>query len=211
MRSVFVGPLCRHFAADEAEAVMRAEGVRIWMRDVSDSLAGRLTRAFDWPEDPHRAPQRFDLGEGGLAALHLTAVYAERPELELPGIVPTPLGLDEAFRTAAATDFARSNYGHVLAAQAWLPLEFDFTFRVPRPDGEDATFGSLHALRDQLQFLAQRTLGVGPASLPVGAFAEHPFFAALAGSLRTLHAAAVIAIADVQPALLIPGGSVNAE
>ena len=209
MRRVFVGPLCRYFAADEAEAASRESGVRIWMRDISDSLAGRLPRALDWSEDAHHAPQCFDLGDGGLAALRLTAVYAERPELELPEIVPTPLSLDEAFRVAEAANFARSNYGHVLAAQAWLPLEFDFTFRVPRPDGEEAVFGSLHALRDQLQFLAQRTLGVGPAGLPVGAFAAHPFFAALAGGLRVLHAAAVTAIADAQPALLIGGDPVN--
>ncbi|MEN8198353.1 MAG: hypothetical protein ABFS30_17930, partial [Pseudomonadota bacterium] len=36
------------------------------------------------------------------------------------------------------------------AASLWLPADFDFTFVGPRPDGAEATFGSLTALREKL-------------------------------------------------------------
>lgn len=156
-RDLYVGPLCRFFAADAAQAAANRDGVVAWLADVATSLEGKLRGELEWDEDPHAEPDRFDLGSGGLDAVRLLAIYADRPELDLPDTLPHPLGLDPAWAAAERTNFDRSRYGHLVAASIWLPADFDFTFKGPRPDGAEATFGSLIALQDQLEFVNART------------------------------------------------------
>jgi hypothetical protein len=156
-----VGPLSRYFAADEAEAVARHGGLLLWLADVAASLEGRLRGELRWDEDPRREVLEFALGRGELDAVRLLAVHADRPELEVPDRLPDPLGLDPQWAAAEAANFDKSRYGHIVAPGFWLPADFDFTFRGPRPDGADATFGSLYALRDQLRYLNARTFQAG--------------------------------------------------
>jgi hypothetical protein len=155
--SLEIGPLCRYFAADEAEATARADGVLAWREDVRESLAERLRGELHWPEDPGLEPVVFPFGPGELDAVRLLAVHADRPELDIPDALPDPLGLDPIWAAAEASSFEKSRYGHLVAAAFWLPWDFDFTFKGPRPDGADATFGSLPALRDQISYLNART------------------------------------------------------
>lgn len=164
-RDLFVGPLCRYFAADAAEAAQRKDGVVAWLADVAASLEGRLKGELPWEEDPSDEPEVFDLGPRGLDAVRLLAVYADRSELDLPDAMPDPLALDPHWAAAEREDFGRSRYGHLVAASFWLPADFDFTFRGPRPDGADATFGSLFALRDQVGFVNARTFAASDATL----------------------------------------------
>ena len=163
--ALFVGPLCRYFADADADASARVAGAEAWQRDLCRALAGRPGRPATWREDPSLDPQLFELGAHGLGGVRLLAVYAERPELELPDAVPDELAGERAWREAAASDFAASHHGQLLAASAWLPGGFDYTFRCPRPDGEDCCFGSLLALRDQLEFLVTRTFATDCADL----------------------------------------------
>ncbi|MDA1223190.1 MAG: hypothetical protein O3B85_14300 [Planctomycetota bacterium] len=156
-QSLEIGPLCRYFAADEPEAVARVDGVLAWREDVRESLAERLRGELYWPEDPHAEPRIFAFGRGELDAVRLLAVHADRPELDIPDALPDPLGLDPIWAAAESSGFDKSRYGHLGAAAFWLPWDFDFTFRGPRPDGADATFGSLPALRDQVSYLNART------------------------------------------------------
>ncbi len=203
IRDLQIGPLCRLFGRDAAEAAARLDGVRAWMGDMAEALGPRLKHAFAWHEDPGDEPARVDLGDGGLAALRLTAVYADRTDLDLPSELPDPLILDRVFRAAEEGRFARSNYGHLLAAQAWVPPDFDFTCAVPRPDGEDWTIGSLPALRDQLVFLAQRTVGVGPESLrDTGALSDRVLGAFLR-AVAVMHDAAQQALRRDVPLVLL--------
>ena len=157
---LFIGPLCRYFAASAAEAAQRVAAIEVWRDQLTAALGSRAAIALDWPEEPSDEPGHVELGPLGLDPLRLLAVYADRTELELPDTTPQPLTLDDAFARAAAANFAQSRYGHLLAASIWLPREFDFTFVCPRPDGDDATFGSLQALDDQLGFLNARTFAL---------------------------------------------------
>jgi hypothetical protein len=155
--SLEIGPLCRYFAADEAEAAAFADGVLSWREDVRESLAERLRGDLEWSEDPGIEPVRIEFGPGELDAVRLLAVHADRPELDIPDTLPDPLDLDPIWSAAESSAFEKSRYGHLVAAAFWLPWDFDFTFRGPRPDGADATFGSLPALRDQVSYLNART------------------------------------------------------
>jgi hypothetical protein len=117
---------------------------------LQEALGAKLRGPLDWTEDPGHAGREFDLGESGWLALRLFAVYAERSDLELPETVPAIAELDRAWRAAADAKFANSHFGHLLAAELWLPLEFPFTFRAPLPDGAEAGIGSLLLLQDQI-------------------------------------------------------------
>ncbi|MGA1526308.1 MAG: hypothetical protein ACO4CZ_20285, partial [Planctomycetota bacterium] len=75
--SLEIGPLCRYFAADEAEATARADGVLAWREDVRESLAERLRGELRWPEDPGLEPVVFPFGPGELDAVRLLAVHAD--------------------------------------------------------------------------------------------------------------------------------------
>ncbi len=163
--TLFVGPLCRFFAGADGDPASLADGVAAWREDLRAALQGRPVRGFEWDELADVAPATFDPGARGLDAVRLLAVHAQRPELDLPDELPERLELDRAFADAEREDFGRSHYGQLLAARIWLPGDFDFTFRCPRPDGEESAFGSLTALRDQVGFLIARTFQPDDATL----------------------------------------------
>jgi hypothetical protein len=157
MARAYVGPLCRVFAGERGEPATFVAGVEEWRRDLQEALGKRLAAPLQWPEDPADAGAWFELGDSGLIGLRLFAFYAEKSDLELPDAAPALLELDREFRAAQDQKFERSKYGHLLAAQLWLPADFPFTARIALPDGEAVEMGSLPALRDQLRWLNQRT------------------------------------------------------
>jgi hypothetical protein len=169
-----VGPLCRVYGLDAQGAALVQPGVERWVGEVGATLAGRTRAPLEWPEDPAAPLDSFRLGAVAHDAVRLLAVHAERTDLELPDFVPRRLDDDAAFAAASRTGFARSSYGHLLAAEAWLPADFDFTFAGPAPDGRATTFGSLPALLDQLRFLDCRTLQLGAAALGAAASIGDP-------------------------------------
>jgi hypothetical protein len=201
-RSLVSGPLCRFFAAESGDASTLVEGVLTWRRDIGEALAGRIDPSLGWPEHPALEPEVFVLPERGWEALQLFAVYAERSDLELPSDVTLPLALDSAWRSASESKFARSHYGQLLAADLWLPGSFDFTAKVPRPDGEECTLGSLIALRDQMIFLAQRSVGVHPRSIERDVHSNDPLLALALPSLRIVHDAIECAHESGMPLVL---------
>jgi hypothetical protein len=156
MAIAFAGPLSRFFAADASAAVTLRAAVEAWRRDFREAVAERLREALTWDETAE-VEFAVDLGSSGWSALCLFALYAERPELELPDTVPPLLELDGHWRTAAAEKFQKSCYGHLLPCRAWLPGAFAATLRAPLPDGEAAEIGALARLADQLRWLNQRT------------------------------------------------------
>jgi hypothetical protein len=198
------GPLCCAFAATPDEAASRTAGIARWWRDLAESLGGRVPATLPWSEEPSQGVQRFELGPRGLDAVRLAAVYAGHPELELPELVPEPLWLDPAWRRAEGAGFARSPYGHLLAAQCWLPIAFDFTAKVPRPDGEDWSIGSLPVLHDQLGRLAQQCFGVSPQSLDDLKRLADPFLALAGPALAAFERAARTALAARVPLCVSP-------
>ncbi|MBK8978548.1 MAG: hypothetical protein IPM29_21840 [Planctomycetes bacterium] len=160
-RWLWVGPLCRYFAGGDGHgALTRVAGVEAWRDDLEAALGGRIRGALDWREEPAAPGSTAELG-AGLDAVRLLAIHAERTDAELPDALPAQLDDDPLWRAARAANFSPSLYGHVVAADCWLPADFDFTFVAPRPDGEDWCFGSLVALCDQLHFLDARTFATG--------------------------------------------------
>ena len=153
----FAGPLCRFYAAARGDPVALRQGVLRWREDLQEALGARLRGRLDWNEDPNGPMVEYELGDSGLVAVRLLAVYAERSDLELPELVPAIPELDRAYRAAADEKFARSHFGQLLAAELWLPLDFPFTARAPLPDGTEAGIGSLPMLLDQLRRLNART------------------------------------------------------
>ena len=200
---VLVAPLCRIFASDAATARERIPGIARWWSDVAAGLSGRVPVDLPWTEDGDLEPRRIDLPVRGLDAVRFVAVHAARPELELPDSVPDALWTDPAWRRAEESRFARSPYGHLLAAEAWLPIDFDFTFVVPRPDGPDWSIGSLFALRDQLRFLSQRTFCCSPESLAQAHRLAVPLLATAGAALHGL-AVGVTAAVDSRLPLVVP-------
>ncbi|MBI5852633.1 MAG: hypothetical protein HZB39_16595 [Planctomycetes bacterium] len=201
--AILVGPLCRLFAIDAETARERVAGIERWWSDVGAALSGRVPVSLPWIEDGDLEPRRIGLPERGLDAVRFVAVHAARPELELPDALPDPLWTDPDWRRAQESRFARSPYGHLLAAEAWLPIDFDFTFVVPRPDGADWSIGSSFALRDQLGFLSQRTFGCSPASLAEAHRLAVPLLATAGAALFALGGAVAAAIASRLP-LVVP-------
>ncbi|HEB53775.1 MAG TPA: hypothetical protein ENI87_11035 [bacterium] len=167
MASAFVGPLSRFFANGDEEAADRmVVGVERWRADLRAGVADKIAAQLDWDERSERGSV-FDLGEAGWMALRLFAFYAERSDLEWPDTVPPLLEFDQEWRKAAEQGFAKSLYGQVLACELWLPGSFPVTIRAPRPDGEATEIGSLTVLRDQLQWLNQRTFQAGADEVAV--------------------------------------------
>lgn len=202
IHALVVGPLCRYFADGTVHADALVAGVLGWRRDVGDALAGRIDSSLAWTEDPQIDPLEFQLPDRAWDALQLFAVYAERSDLELPSELAPELALDSAWRTASESKFARSHYGHLLAADLWLPGSFDFTAKVPRPDGQDCSLGSLLALRDQLVFLAQRTIGVHPGSIERDVRTADPLLSLALPALRIVHDALECARRSGMPLVL---------
>lgn len=168
MAIAVAGPLCRfHADAGHGDPALLQAGVLRWRQDLAVALGPRLPGALSWDEDPAQVVRCCDLGPAGLVAVRLLAVYAQRPELELPEAVPAIPELDRAFREAADQKFARSHFGQLLAADLWLPLEFLFTARAPLPDGQEGEIGSLPVLRDQLRRLNERTFVLDATALAV--------------------------------------------
>ena len=164
MARAFAGPLCRYFAGDGDASAFR-DGVLRWRVDLARALGARLRAQLRWREDPLEEGLWCDLGEAGWTALRLFAFYADRSDLELPDVVPALCELDREYRAAQDSKFERSRYGQLLACTLWLPVEMEFTCRVPLPDGENAEIGSLPVLRDQLRWLNQRTFAVDEARI----------------------------------------------
>ncbi|MEY4674873.1 MAG: hypothetical protein RL148_2657 [Planctomycetota bacterium] len=164
MALAVAGPLARCLGADRETALRQQQGIELWRKDLATGLPAGAPE-LRWDEDPAVEPRRFDLGESGWMALRLLATYAERTDLELPDTVPALLELDKAWRKAADEKFARSRFGHLVAAECWLPAEFEFTVRAPLPDGTAADIGSLVLLQDQLKRLNEATFQAGACEL----------------------------------------------
>lgn len=165
-----VAPLCAYFAERAADGVgddasVLAPGVDRWFDELERSLEHRPKHPVRWREDPEVAPVSRSIAVGFDAA-RLLAAHVERPDLEAPDQLPGALSDDRAWDEGERTGFQKSHYGQLLVAECWLPGDFDYTFRCPRPDGEDWTFGSLAALRDQLTFLRRRSVDVERSEVP---------------------------------------------
>ncbi len=154
-----VGPLSQWYLGGDRDLDTSLEGVRRWLAEVNTSLAQRLSEPIDWSEDGE--VDRFPLGATAYDGLRLLAVYAERPELELPDDLPETLASEPAYAKAMASEFQQSRYAHLIVGQLWLPGDFNFTFAAPGPDGAELVIGSLAALKDQVGWLDERTLRAG--------------------------------------------------
>ncbi len=203
MARAYVGPLCRIFAGERGEPSTFVAGVEEWRRDLQEALGKRLSTPLGWREDPADAGTWTELGDSGLIAVRLLAFYADRSDLELPDTTPALLELDREYRAAQDQKFERSRYGHLLAAQLWLPADFPFTARIALPDGEAVEMGSLHVLRDQLRWLNQRTFAADEAQVASwarnAAPAGGPLIAAAQRGYAGLWAAAEAATASGLP------------
>jgi hypothetical protein len=200
----FAGPLCRRYAAASGgDPTLLRQGVLRWRADLQEALGARLRGRLDWNEDPAGSMVEYDLGDSGLMALRLLAVYAQRSDLELPDRVPAIPELDRAYRAAADEKFARSHFGQLLAAELWLPLDFPFTARAPLPDGSEAGIGSLPMLLDQLRRLNARTFQADAAAqaewLELAAAPGDDLIRAARRGLAALSAAAGAAVAMGSP------------
>jgi hypothetical protein len=157
MAIAFAGPLCQFLAQSPGDAARLQPGTALWQQDLLAALGDKPRLPQPWGEDAAADALQQDLGDAGLLALRLFALYAERPELELPDTAPALLELDRSWRTAADSGFDRSLYAQILAPRLWLPGDFPFTFKAPMPDGDAAEFGSVDNLLEQLRWLNQRT------------------------------------------------------
>jgi hypothetical protein len=160
MAAAFAGPLSRYYAPAAGDAARLRAGVEAWRQDLRAGVADKVREQLAWDEG---ADESFaaDLGDSGWIALRLFALYAERPDLELPDTAPALLELDPEWRSAQDGKFATSRYGHLLACSAWLPGDFPVTLRVPMPDAESRELGALAVLQDQLRWLNARTFQAG--------------------------------------------------
>jgi len=163
---VWAGPLSGWYARGGAGggggvggaggAARLRSGVEAWRADLRASVGAVIAEQLVWDEGAAVAGW-WELGDAGWTALRLFAVYAERPEVEMPDVVPAVPELDRVWREAADAKFARSVYGQVVACSVWLPGDFPATLRVPMPDGEVAEVGSVVVLGQQLKWLNART------------------------------------------------------
>lgn len=159
------GLSARAFARGDGPTEQVLAGTLAWRSHLASKLGAVLRAPLDWPEDPHAEGERLVLPPRALDALRLLAVYADRTELELPDALPGVMDLDPVWQRARQQDFKQSRFAHVLAADCWLPAEFEATVAHAYPDGTPAVFGSGDALRFQLRELNRCTLQLDLAEI----------------------------------------------
>lgn len=199
-----VGGFADYYAQHPVEGVPSdparlAAAIGAWRAHLAGKLAPHLQFELTWDERMGQA-MGVPLDPRTLHGLKLLAVYADRTDLDLPAVLPLVLEQDPVFAAAQGSDFARSRFSQILVPDLWLPAEFDLTVKFTWPDGLEATFGSVVALRDQLtelnrvcfQLDAQALRdaitatpeGVDPVSFAQAGLAAFLFGAELAGQRR---------------------------
>lgn len=176
---VYVGSLTRYYARDWATItqqagmaagipvfVVRGERpevfrdparvgptVREWMTRLSGDLGEQLPAPLDWNETA-QAPYFTDKPDSDCyAALLIWAALSERQDAGQAG----RLFDDLAYRVTTEDAF-KTRYPSLLwRTQIWLPIQTPLVFVAPGPGGETARFGSVHALKDELAALNERT------------------------------------------------------
>lgn len=158
MSCLLPGPLSVSLAPDAHGGRDDVAAVEAWREQVNASLAARFGAPLRWDERSAQRHPRVELSATALCGVRLLAVYADRPDLDLPDTLAADASRDPVYAAALAASFASSRYGQLLAARIWLPGDFAFTFVCPAPHGDDVAFGSLDVLDDQLRRLNERTL-----------------------------------------------------
>lgn len=136
-------------------AAIRA-AVGDWQVHLNRKLESYRVR-IAWNEDDVGLQLRVPVAPAALRAVRLLAVYVDRSDLDLPDELPADLASDPVWTQASANEFESVRLAQVVVPDCWLPGQFDLTVRHAYPDGLEATFGSVEALRVQLEELNRTT------------------------------------------------------
>jgi hypothetical protein len=137
--------------------------VEEWRQSLSQSLATRLHKPLDWPEDSSGVYSTDRPGWDAYGALMLWAAHEEHPELERPDTLPEDWFADPAYESSRAEN-AMTRYPTLLLCTLWLPGDYSFTFRGKAPSEKDVTIGFSTTLIKELFELNARTWGADDIS-----------------------------------------------
>jgi hypothetical protein len=155
--------------ADETEeAPPPTEDVRAavesWLDGINQGLKNHLPSPLDWDES-ERSPYFTERpGWAAYAALLLHAAYTDHPEMARPEKLPEEWGEDAAYKASTA-DESDTQYPALLAANLWLPGEFEFMFGVEDLGGNERAIASCAALLSELRELNARTFALTDEAL----------------------------------------------
>ena len=140
------------------------QAVESWLDAINQGLKAHVPHKLAWDES-EQAPYFTERpGWPAYAALLLHAAYDDHPEMARPAELPEEWGEDSAYKASTAED-SDTRYPAILAANLWLPGEFEFMFGVEDLGGNERAVASCKALVDELKDLNQRTFALSEAQL----------------------------------------------
>ena len=147
--------------ADETEEAPPPAGevrqaVVNWRAAINGGLGEHLPDPLNWDEGDETPYFTERPGWPGYASLLLTAAYDDHPDLKRPETLPEEWGDDPAYKASSEKN-AETRYPALIAANLWLPGEFDFMFGVEDLGGNERSIASCEALLEELRELNERT------------------------------------------------------
>jgi hypothetical protein len=109
-----------------------------WRQSLNETLAARLQKPLDWPEDNDGVYLTDKPGWDAYGALMLWAAHEEHPEFKRPDILPEDWFDDTAYQSSLAED-ALTRYPTLLLCDFWLPGEYSFTAKGRVPNEKEST------------------------------------------------------------------------
>jgi hypothetical protein len=132
------------------------QAVENWRAAINGGLGEHLEEPLSWDESDETPYFTERPGWPGYASLLLHAAYDDHSDLKKPERLPEEWGDDPAYKAASEKN-ADTSYPALLAANLWLPGEFDFMFGVEDLGGNERSIASCGALLEELRELNERT------------------------------------------------------
>jgi hypothetical protein len=185
---VYVGCLTRYYAGDWQTVVEQAalEGaadvlvvgrpppvdvhhsrlmVQAWQKQLNAELRQQLRGPLRWDEGPECSYFTDKPDWDGYLGLLLLAAHVENPHLPMPAHLPQPWDADPAWIASNSNGAHGTRFHHLIAAEWWLPADFDEPLQTRGPAGEDAWVGSSTRLLMQLTEVNRHTFNASDAEL----------------------------------------------
>lgn len=147
--------------AEPEDAIRDPERIRPmvlqWRDQLNAGLAANLRAPLDWDESPESSYFTDKPAWDGYGGMVLFAAHDEHPDIPLPATVPDGWAEHPAYQASTAEGHA-TRYPALLMPEAWLPCDFDFTFKAPLVEGNPISIGSSVMLLEELRELNRRTL-----------------------------------------------------
>jgi hypothetical protein len=134
-----------------------APAIDAWCQALNRGLGANLHAPLSWSEAPDTPYFTDRPGYPGYSGLMLWAVYADKPHLPVPEVLPEGGWYEDPVFVAALERESGTRFRQIIQPAYWLPGNFSFCFQGPSPVGEESFIGSSTALVEQLELLNRST------------------------------------------------------